>query len=202
MAFFIVGENYRYYILLRTNVSIIQLVEKSIFKQNLQLFTSFLLFFFCRNSYSARSKKRGGGIFKAIFHFSVLLFFTNYFVDDSTCPPIPDVPPTGFFSGLCKHLTVSQNFETNGCFLVPEIPDVGQLMLAAFIPSSKYDIKNWYFFFCFLFLLFRFFYRWMGEKYDGMRLCWHPDRKILYAVVRTPCFFNNIFIGILEEHYQ
>ena len=36
-----------------------------------------------------------------------------------------------------------------------------------------------YFFFLFfsLFILFKFLTltRWMGEKYDGVRVCWHPN---------------------------
>lgn len=32
-------------------------------------------------------------------------------------------------------------------------------------------------------------YRWVGEKYDGIRCCWHPERQILY-LYKVTIFFN------------
>lgn len=56
-----------------------------------------------------------------------------------------------------------------GYFDVPEIPDVGELMIAAFPHDSSFIFsipeRTW----------------WMGEKYDGIRCCWNPNRKRLYS---------------------
>lgn len=50
------------------------------------------------------------------------------------------------------------------------IPDVGELMLASFPLSLKFNNSispqdSW----------------WMGEKYDGIRFCWHPTFQTLYT---------------------
>lgn len=74
--------------------------------------------------------------------------------------PTSDIPPAGFF---CS----------------PNIPDIGELMLACF--KSYGDIvNNW----------------WMGEKYDGVRACWNPKKLTYYSrqgrelshSVRYPCY--------------
>eukprot|EP00026_Physarum_polycephalum_P001348 Phypoly_transcript_01349.p1 GENE.Phypoly_transcript_01349~~Phypoly_transcript_01349.p1 ORF type:complete len:1107 (+),score=164.22 Phypoly_transcript_01349:191-3322(+) len=49
------------------------------------------------------------------------------------------------------------------------IPDIGELMLASF-PSDRFNEEispqnPW----------------WVGEKYDGIRVCWHPGLRHLYA---------------------
>ena len=84
------------------------------------------------------------------------------------------------------------------------MPDIGELMLASF-PSDRFndDISpenSWYYFiqlqlfyiiastlcislFRFVSCLFIYFYfniRWIGEKYDGIRVCWHPELRHLY----------------------
>jgi len=61
---------------------------------------------------------------------------------------------------------------------VPTLPNIGQLMLASFIPSVHTDINNW----------------WIGEKFDGMRACWNPLTKILYSKRSLP-------IRILSQHF-
>eukprot|EP00026_Physarum_polycephalum_P002997 Phypoly_transcript_03006.p1 GENE.Phypoly_transcript_03006~~Phypoly_transcript_03006.p1 ORF type:complete len:734 (+),score=100.03 Phypoly_transcript_03006:377-2578(+) len=53
-----------------------------------------------------------------------------------------------------------------GFFKVVNIPGVGELMLSMFADSqSLLAQKDW----------------WMSEKYDGVRACWNPTKKILYA---------------------
>eukprot|EP00026_Physarum_polycephalum_P001173 Phypoly_transcript_01174.p1 GENE.Phypoly_transcript_01174~~Phypoly_transcript_01174.p1 ORF type:complete len:997 (+),score=112.19 Phypoly_transcript_01174:34-3024(+) len=66
--------------------------------------------------------------------------------------PINLNPPLGFFE------------------LVGDIPDIGELMLASFPVSIKFKSS-----------LSRSNPWWLGEKYDGMRFCWHPTRKKVYS---------------------
>eukprot|EP00026_Physarum_polycephalum_P002905 Phypoly_transcript_02914.p1 GENE.Phypoly_transcript_02914~~Phypoly_transcript_02914.p1 ORF type:complete len:836 (+),score=73.69 Phypoly_transcript_02914:81-2588(+) len=60
--------------------------------------------------------------------------------------------------------------ESHEHFIQPTVPDIGELMLASF-PSSIsiseiVSIRNpW----------------WIGEKYDGIRICWNPKRNKLYG---------------------
>eukprot|EP00026_Physarum_polycephalum_P001189 Phypoly_transcript_01190.p1 GENE.Phypoly_transcript_01190~~Phypoly_transcript_01190.p1 ORF type:complete len:754 (+),score=55.74 Phypoly_transcript_01190:1305-3566(+) len=49
------------------------------------------------------------------------------------------------------------------------IPDVGMLMLATFPKAGD------------TFTIFRKHYWWLGEKYDGVRFCWHPEHKHFYS---------------------
>lgn len=52
----------------------------------------------------------------------------------------------------------------------PSIPNVGDLMLASFPPQSLSagisPLNPW----------------WMGEKYDGIRVCWNPEYQKLYHI--------------------
>eukprot|EP00026_Physarum_polycephalum_P000419 Phypoly_transcript_00420.p1 GENE.Phypoly_transcript_00420~~Phypoly_transcript_00420.p1 ORF type:complete len:1013 (+),score=147.72 Phypoly_transcript_00420:21-3059(+) len=50
-------------------------------------------------------------------------------------------------------------------FVVSEVPDVGELMLASLPENYTFDPTNW----------------WLSEKYDGLRACYHPSHKILYS---------------------
>eukprot|EP00026_Physarum_polycephalum_P001437 Phypoly_transcript_01438.p1 GENE.Phypoly_transcript_01438~~Phypoly_transcript_01438.p1 ORF type:complete len:1047 (+),score=162.81 Phypoly_transcript_01438:248-3388(+) len=50
-------------------------------------------------------------------------------------------------------------------FKVSAVPGVGELMLAAFGVSRTFEPENW----------------WLGEKYDGVRACWHPPHVKLYS---------------------
>eukprot|EP00026_Physarum_polycephalum_P002849 Phypoly_transcript_02858.p1 GENE.Phypoly_transcript_02858~~Phypoly_transcript_02858.p1 ORF type:complete len:442 (+),score=48.85 Phypoly_transcript_02858:287-1612(+) len=71
----------------------------------------------------------------------------------------------------------------------PQVPDVGELMLASYPPTDhKPSIvamtsSSW----------------WIGEKYDGVRCCWHAIHQVLYSrsgkkLVLLPEFFH-IFPG-------
>lgn len=40
--------------------------------------------------------------------------------------------------------------------------------------------------------------RWMGEKYDGLRACWVPEKKILYLLIFPPIFFLLVFCIFLK----
>jgi len=60
--------------------------------------------------------------------------------------PISETPPVHFFE-------------------VKNVPNVGELMLASFVPTSSFNTDLW----------------WMGEKFDGMRACWNPWLEILYS---------------------
>eukprot|EP00026_Physarum_polycephalum_P000399 Phypoly_transcript_00400.p1 GENE.Phypoly_transcript_00400~~Phypoly_transcript_00400.p1 ORF type:complete len:1105 (+),score=129.94 Phypoly_transcript_00400:31-3345(+) len=64
------------------------------------------------------------------------------------------------------------------------VPDIGELMLASFPPylapvsESISQDDPW----------------WMGEKYDGIRACWNPGKKLLFTRYGNeldfpPCFF-------------
>lgn len=52
-----------------------------------------------------------------------------------------------------------------GFFIEKGIPGIGELMLASFSLSPSFKMKSW----------------WMGEKYDGIRACWHPENSVLYS---------------------
>eukprot|EP00026_Physarum_polycephalum_P004297 Phypoly_transcript_04315.p1 GENE.Phypoly_transcript_04315~~Phypoly_transcript_04315.p1 ORF type:complete len:712 (-),score=56.46 Phypoly_transcript_04315:8-2143(-) len=68
-------------------------------------------------------------------------------IQQSAHLPIPLNPPTNFFKAN-------------------EIPDVGELMYAAFpIDPSIILSHKW----------------WLGEKYDGIRFCWNPRQRSLYS---------------------
>jgi len=60
--------------------------------------------------------------------------------------PISNTPPPDFFK-------------------VNEVPQVGELMAASFLPRTGFDIENW----------------WMGEKFDGIRACWNPNTEKIYS---------------------
>eukprot|EP00026_Physarum_polycephalum_P003063 Phypoly_transcript_03072.p1 GENE.Phypoly_transcript_03072~~Phypoly_transcript_03072.p1 ORF type:complete len:815 (+),score=91.36 Phypoly_transcript_03072:101-2545(+) len=71
-------------------------------------------------------------------------------------------------TGFDVHPTISlippQDF-----FPLEGIPNVGELMLASFPVDPKFNNpavdSAW----------------WMGEKYDGIRICWHPSHKLAYG---------------------
>ena len=50
-------------------------------------------------------------------------------------------------------------------YAAPNIPDVGELMAACFYMPQSSVIDNW----------------WLGEKYDGVRVCWNPKSVNLYV---------------------
>eukprot|EP00026_Physarum_polycephalum_P023661 Phypoly_transcript_29055.p1 GENE.Phypoly_transcript_29055~~Phypoly_transcript_29055.p1 ORF type:complete len:117 (+),score=5.88 Phypoly_transcript_29055:50-400(+) len=55
-------------------------------------------------------------------------------------------------------------------FSEPEIPDVGELMYASFpVDSQIISYDCW----------------WLGEKYDGVRVCWNPQDKLAYLFFLT-----------------
>lgn len=69
--------------------------------------------------------------------------------------------------------------------IAPGIPDIGELMLASFPTSINFidemSVRNaWYW--CLLIAGFYPAFRWLGEKYDGVRLCWHPIQQKLYLL--------------------
>lgn len=41
------------------------------------------------------------------------------------------------------------------------------------------------------------YYRWMGEKYDGMRFCWHSYRKFLYFSFFLHFFLSFVFCSFV-----
>eukprot|EP00026_Physarum_polycephalum_P001037 Phypoly_transcript_01038.p1 GENE.Phypoly_transcript_01038~~Phypoly_transcript_01038.p1 ORF type:complete len:1240 (+),score=185.34 Phypoly_transcript_01038:28-3720(+) len=51
-------------------------------------------------------------------------------------------------------------------FQVREIPDVGELMSVSFPVDSKFIFQNQW---------------WLGEKYDGIRVCWNPFQRSVYT---------------------
>ena len=42
-------------------------------------------------------------------------------------------------------------------------------------------------------------YRWMGEKYDGVRACWHPGNMKFYTRVGNELSFPIAFYGVLPR---
>ena len=74
---------------------------------------------------------------------------------------------------------------------VPSIPDIGEPINACVFSLSNIDPKKWYlqfiFFLIFIFLLIGLF-RWMFEKYDGVRGFWNPSQRAFYS--RTGSKFN------------
>ena len=77
------------------------------------------------------------------------------------------------------------------------IPDIGELMLASF--PDKFNVTHfgtkWYLSILFLATLSllpllslsppplcSFSFRWLGEKYDGLRCCWHPIKRMGYPI--------------------
>lgn len=75
----------------------------------------------------------------------------DLFKNHKPASPIPLNPPFDFFDNSY-------------------IPDVGKLMLSSF--TSTPDIGNT--------ITSKNFW-WVGEKYDGLRICWHPYHNTLYS---------------------
>ena len=79
------------------------------------------------------------------------------------------------FIHFCAHFITTQQ-----CYEDPDIPGIGELMLASFINSNTV-FDNW----CDEFVwntAFTFFsYRWMGEKFDGIRAFWNFSAFMLYV---------------------
>eukprot|EP00026_Physarum_polycephalum_P001891 Phypoly_transcript_01894.p1 GENE.Phypoly_transcript_01894~~Phypoly_transcript_01894.p1 ORF type:complete len:789 (+),score=99.81 Phypoly_transcript_01894:138-2369(+) len=73
--------------------------------------------------------------------------------------------------GLEKCSPISLNYIPGYFPVVSTVPDIGELMLASFpLPSDNFSAtispaNSW----------------WLGEKYDGIRCCWHPTRSRLYS---------------------
>ena len=94
-------------------------------------------------------------------------------------------------------------------FVKNEVPDVGELTLASLPENHTFDPVNWYTSLPYLFLPTATTVlndiRWISEKYDGLRACFHPVQKILYPFnsyvplpIPTHCsssfFFEHIHI--------
>eukprot|EP00026_Physarum_polycephalum_P003695 Phypoly_transcript_03709.p1 GENE.Phypoly_transcript_03709~~Phypoly_transcript_03709.p1 ORF type:complete len:736 (+),score=66.77 Phypoly_transcript_03709:154-2361(+) len=45
------------------------------------------------------------------------------------------------------------------------LPTIGELMLPSFVYPKAIDFTSW----------------WISEKYDGIRVCWHSEQKIVYT---------------------
>jgi hypothetical protein len=46
---------------------------------------------------------------------------------------------------------------------------------------------------------FKYLFRWLGEKYDGIRYCWNPKNKIVYSHYETLSLFLSMFFNKLED---
>lgn len=40
--------------------------------------------------------------------------------------------------------------------------------------------------------------RWIGEKYDGMRCCWNPNKRTAYLLI---LFLNFTLLYMIEKRY-
>lgn len=65
------------------------------------------------------------------------------------------------------------------------IPGVGELMLASFPADNRFHAtvspsNAWYRNKISAITMVNVCARWMGEKYDGVRVCWNPNKHILY----------------------
>lgn len=60
-------------------------------------------------------------------------------------------------------------------------------MLASFPVDSKFNEQmantTWYDFMNCYGTLMLIVLRWLGEKYDGVRLCWNPKRDTMYQTI-------------------
>ncbi len=113
---------------------------------------------------------------------------------------IPLNPPHKYFTGFSS--PSSRSSEVTHLPLSTEgVPDIGELMLTSFPHSNffQYDFiaNSWY---CFNLVLPRYFLsffllRWIGEKYDGIRICWNSGKKELYHIFEGSLhYFFDLFI--------
>ncbi len=91
-------------------------------------------------------------------------------------------PPYNFYPGIISfHLYFF--LYVNG-IIVEGVPGIGELMLASFPPKKfflNFDAKSWYPHTLLTISQHLIPYvRWIGEKYDGIRVCWVKTRKELY----------------------
>eukprot|EP00026_Physarum_polycephalum_P003383 Phypoly_transcript_03394.p1 GENE.Phypoly_transcript_03394~~Phypoly_transcript_03394.p1 ORF type:complete len:728 (+),score=54.40 Phypoly_transcript_03394:224-2407(+) len=88
---------------------------------------------------------------------------------DLSIPPPPDNLPIP--------LNPPSNYFQSGA-----IPDVGTLMLASFPKDELFNKSmvpnSW----------------WVGEKYDGFRVCWNPTKKSVYTRSGNKLLFPSVFV--------
>eukprot|EP00026_Physarum_polycephalum_P001950 Phypoly_transcript_01954.p1 GENE.Phypoly_transcript_01954~~Phypoly_transcript_01954.p1 ORF type:complete len:900 (+),score=97.26 Phypoly_transcript_01954:131-2830(+) len=73
-------------------------------------------------------------------------------------------------------------------FAYENVPDVGTLMLASFPASSNVFINTDFW--------------WIGEKYDGMRCCWNPTKRVVYSRSGRRISFDVAFTNHLPKMFM
>lgn len=69
-------------------------------------------------------------------------------------------------------------------FLGASVPNLGELMMPSFENSPSFHPDSWYnFIFIYIFIKLMYLsYRWLSEKYDGVRACWNSIDQNLYLL--------------------